>query len=172
MNENHKNKFKTPDDYFESFNERLLDKISKENTMIPASDGFKAPDDYFDSLPKTLAKKVAPKVVSLQRYQKYYWVAASIAAIFILTLVLNQKKVDGTNIGFEDLASAELDAYLEDNQMDLTAYDLAEVISIENIMVSDMTQADEGLEGALILEYLEEQVDEIEDLNLNYEELE
>jgi len=40
MKKNHKDKFKTPEGYFESFNERLMDKIVKEESIIPSSDGL------------------------------------------------------------------------------------------------------------------------------------
>ncbi len=168
MKKNHKNPHKTPEGYFDSFNERLLDKIVKEDTIIPANDGFTFPDGYFESVHQNIAKKLEPKVVQLKSYRRYYFAAASIAAIAVLTLFFNQDKA--TDFDFEDLASAEIDAYFEYNTDALTSYELAEVVDFETIGILDFNKAENSIESEVLLEYLDENVDEIEDLNLDYDE--
>ncbi|KPM33176.1 Hypothetical protein I595_78 [Croceitalea dokdonensis DOKDO 023] len=172
MKKNHNNKFKTPEGYFESFNERLMAKMSKEEGIIPKSDGFQVPEHYFEELPKTLSHKIKPKVVFLYPLKKYYWAAASIAALLLLALVINSNRFKNNTIEFEDLASTEIDSYLDDNQMDLTVYDLAQVVNLDNLTVDDITETTEILEGQVILDYLDDNVDEFEDLNLDYDEME
>ncbi|NNM17715.1 MAG: hypothetical protein HKP24_04015, partial [Croceitalea sp.] len=61
MKESHKNKFKTPEGYFENFNERLMKKISKEDSMIPQNDGFKMPYGYFNGLDKKILENLPAK---------------------------------------------------------------------------------------------------------------
>ncbi|GMN09219.1 hypothetical protein MTsPCn9_03250 [Croceitalea sp. MTPC9] len=170
MKKNHKNPHKTPEGYFESFNERLMDKIAKEESIIPKSDGFSVPDTYFETFNERVAHKVEPKVVQLYSYRKYYYAAASVAAIALLAFFFNQSTQP--EFGFDDLATTEIDAYFENNEMGLTSYELAEVVNIENVAILDITETENDIEKEMILEYLDENVDELEDLNLDYEEFE
>ncbi len=170
MKENHKNKFKTPEGYFDTFHERLMDKINEEETaqetsLIPKSDGFGVPDKYFDTF------KVEPeqvKVVQLKSYKKFYYAAASIAALFILFFGLTWKA--DAPITFEDLANAELDAYFESTELNMSTYEIAEVMSLSNLEINEVF--DNTLEDENILEYLDENVEDIEDLNLDYNDYE
>ena len=168
MKKNHENKFKTPEGYFKSFNERLMDKIAKEDSIIPENDGFSVPDGYFEEVPKKVLTKIAPKVISLNNYRKYYFAAAAIAALFVLAFIFKQE--NEPEFGFNDLASAELDAYFLDANSDFTSDDLFEALVIEDLTIMDITETDDSFEKELILDYLDENVDEIEDLNLDYEE--
>ncbi|MDT0621898.1 hypothetical protein [Croceitalea vernalis] len=170
MKKNHKDKFKTPEGYFESFNERLMDKIVKEESIIPSSDGFYVPKDYFDNISTTIPNYTETKVIGLNSHRKYYAVAATIAVLIALTLFFTQNQE--TEYGFEDLVSAELDAYFLSNDMDLSSDDLAQVINIEEITMLDIIESEDPLGSEMILEYLDENVDEIEELNLDYEEFE
>ncbi|MDT0607173.1 hypothetical protein [Croceitalea rosinachiae] len=170
MKKNHKNKFKTPEGYFDSFNERLLDKIVKEESVIPPDDGFSAPDGYFEYVHDEVYKKIQPKVIQLKNYRKYYFAAASIAAIVILTLFFNQN--NSQSFGFDDLANAEIDAYFESNDLNFSTYELAEVVTFENLSIMNIAESENSIDEDILLEYLDENVDEIEDLNLNYDEFE
>lgn len=166
MKEDHKNKFKTPEGYFDSFHERLMDKINEEETgqeksVIPKTDGFGIPDGYFDTF-KVEPKEV--KVIHLKSYKKFYYSGAAIAAIFILIFGLTWKT--DSPITFEDLASAEIDAYFETTELDMSTYEIAEVVSLNSLEVNDVL--DNALKDENILEYLDENVEDIEDLNLDY----
>ncbi|WP_396589572.1 hypothetical protein [Allomuricauda sp. R78024] len=166
MKEDHKNKFKTPEGYFDSFHERLMDKINEEEneqgkSIIPKSDGFSVPEEYFDTF-KVETKEA--KVVQLKSYKKFYYSAAAIAAIFILIFGLTWKT--DAPITFEDLVSAEIDAYFETTELDMSTYEIAEVVSLNSLEVNDVL--DNALKDENILEYLDENVEDIEDLNLDY----
>lgn len=166
MKEDHKNKFKTPEGYFDSFHERLMDKINEEEneqgkSIIPKSDGFSVPEEYFDTF-KVETKEV--KVVQLKSYKKFYYSAAAIAAIFILIFGLTWKT--DAPITFEDLVSAEIDAYFETTELNMSTYEIAEVVSLNSLEVNDVL--DNALKDENILEYLDENVEDIEDLNLDY----
>jgi hypothetical protein len=171
MKKNHKNKFKTPEGYFDNFNERLMDKIVKEESLIPKSDGFSVPEGYFETFNNQVSQKLKqPKVIQLKSFKKQYYAAASIAAIVVLGFWLSRSNEDQVN--FEDLASAEIDAYFEKNDLDFNSYELAEVINFEGVSVLDITEANNTEEDEMVLEYLNSTIDEIEDLNLDYDEIE
>jgi hypothetical protein len=173
MKKNHKNKFKTPEGYFDNFNERLMEKITKEDSLIPKEDGFLVPKGYFEAVNANLSTRVdqeQPRVVKLKPYKKYYYAAASIAAILLFAFWFF--KDNQTQVNFDDLANAELDAYFEKIDVDLSSYELAEVMNIDDVSILDITEMDNTEENKMILEYLDDTVDEIEDLNLDYEEFE
>lgn len=175
MKKNHKNKFKTPEGYFDNFNERLFERLAdeektEESSVIPKSDGFAVPEGYFDSVYASTMKimdEKSPKIISLRKYQPFYYAAAAIAVIFALTLAWNWNKTPDVN--FEDLASTDIDAYFENNDLGLSSYEIAEAVNLGDISLEYIT--DENLGDETILDYLDENVDEIEDLELNYEEL-
>jgi hypothetical protein len=173
MKKDHKNKFKTPEGYFDNFNERLMEKIDKEDSLIPKEDGFSVPKDYFESFNPKISEKVnqeQPRVIQLKSYRKYYYAAASIAAILLFGFWFSQD--NQTQVNFDDLANAELDAYFEKTDLNFNSYELAEVININEVSILDITETDNTEENKMILEYLDDNVDEIEDLNLDYEEFE
>lgn len=175
MKKDHKNKFKTPEGYFENFNERLFERLDKEGRevsgVIPKSDGFTVPDGYFDNLDiKVLdvVQKPNTKVIALKSYRKFYYAAASMAAVFALVFFLNNTQKE--TIQFEDLAGNEIDAYFDINEIGLSSYELAELIEIK---ASDLEPLnDDPIEDEAIFEYLNENVDAIEDLNLDYDDYE
>ena len=173
MKKNHKNKFKTPEGYFDNFNERLMDKIVKEESLIPKSDGFSVPEGYFETFNNQVSQKFnpeQPKVILLKSFRKYYYAAASIAAIFVLGFWFSKNTNETVN--FEDLASAEIDAYFENNDLGLTSYELAEVVNIEEVSILDITETENSVENDMILEYLDQNIEEIDDLNLDYDDFE
>ncbi|WP_190809116.1 hypothetical protein [Flagellimonas sp. S3867] len=176
MGKDEKDNFKTPEGYFDSLHDRLMDKINQQETgtedsIIPKSDGFTVPEGYFGHLPKKIFSKIdqkEPKVIQLKSYKKFYYGAAAIAAVFLLIFGLNWKTE--TPIAFEDLASAEIDAYFENTELDFSFYELAEVVAIDNLSFNDVLE--DQLEDENILEYLDENVEHIEDLNLDYDDYE
>lgn len=64
MNKNNKHiktGYSTPDNYFNNFEEKLLNKLSiKENeSVLPTETGFSTPDNYFDNLEETVLQKLS-----------------------------------------------------------------------------------------------------------------
>ena len=66
----YKNSYKTPESYFEGFNERLMDKILAEEFSIPKDDGFVVPDKYFETFTNKVAYQKETKVIRLGSYKK------------------------------------------------------------------------------------------------------
>ncbi len=174
MDKNKKDRFKTPEGYFESFNERLFARIEAEEgepktDFLPKSDGFRVPQGYFDAVETQILSETTPpetKVVPLNPWRNYYAAAASIAALVALGIVFFGNS--DLEPQFEDLASADIEAYFEDNNLGLTSYEIAEVMGMESVNLLGITEEDFPEEA--IVDYLDNAIDEIEDLNLDYEE--
>ncbi|WP_350285446.1 hypothetical protein [uncultured Croceitalea sp.] len=168
MKKNHDNKFKTPEGYFETFNERLMDKIAKEETVIPKTDGFVVPKGYFITIHENVINKqdgFIPKVISLRSYRKIYYAAASVAALLVIVLFFDQNKED--TIQFDDLASAEINAYFETTEFGLTSYEIAQVVALEENELTSLRN--ESFEEDELIEYLDSNMDTFEELDLEYE---
>jgi len=168
MKKNHKNKFKTPEGYFDSFNDRLLDKIAKETSPIPKSDGFGVPEGYFNTVYQNVSDSISkeePRVINLKSFKTYFYAVASIAAILLLVFYINVGPKQ--QLQFDDLASNEIVSYFEDTEIGLSSYEIAQtvVFNTEELdAIEDTTLADE-----LILEYIEDTTDSYDELNLDYE---
>ncbi len=177
MEKDKENSFNTPEGYFESFNDRLMDRIKKEEaneagSIIPKTDGFAVPNGYFDEVTPTVLSKIntkEPKVIPLKTNRRFYYGIAVAAAIFIVIFSLTWES-NPEPLTFDDLATAEIEAYFENTNLEMTSYEIAEEVSLEKLELNDIL-GDE-LEDDIIMEYLDENVDDIEELNLediNYE---
>lgn len=172
MKKDKKNGFNTPEGYFESFHDRLMDRIQQEageeESIIPKTDGFGVPEHYFETVvPNILSRTTEEKgkVVPLRPKRYFYYGAAAVAAVFIL--VFSGLWNSGAEpISFDDLANTEIDTYFDNNSIDMSSYELAEMVSLEDIQLNDILEED--LSGEVILEYLDENVDDLRDLNIEY----
>lgn len=171
MEKDKENSFNTPEGYFESFNNRLMDRIQKEEakedgSIIPKTDGFVVPNGYFDEVTPSVLSKIntkEPKVIPLKTHKRFYYAIAAAAAIFIVMFSLTWES-NPDPITFDDLANAEIEAYFENTDLEMTSYEIAEVVSLEAIELNDIL--DNELEDDIIMEYLDENLDDIEELNL------
>lgn len=162
--------FKVPDGYFEGLNQRLLNRLDKDDLDLPEDDGFAIPEGYFDGLHDKLSSRIgAPqenKVIKLNPWKKYYLVAASVAALIVI--VIGFRLGQPEEFTFSDLANAELESYLDENDLGLTSYEIAEVLPIEEIEVNDILDNDLNEEN--IIDYLDENVEDLYELNIEYNE--
>ncbi|WP_291869227.1 hypothetical protein [Maribacter sp.] len=160
--------FKIPENYLENFNDALLDKIaSEEESKLPNKEGFSVPEDYFNTLYKNITEKLdktPTKVIALKFYKKYYY--SAIAAALLLFIGLNLNKTE--TYSMDDLVNADIDAYLEYTNLDLSTYEIAEVIPLENLDLNDMLKITINEEN--ILYYLESDIDDFNELNLDSNE--
>ena len=171
MKKDKKNRFNTPEGYFENFNDRLMDRIQSEEAqedgaIIPNIDGFAIPDGYFDVVTNDVLSKTAgkeTKVISLKSNRNFYYSVAAVAAIFVLIFSLTWNS-NPEPITFDDLANAEIEAYLESTDFEMTSYEIAEVVSLEEMELTDMLG--DNLDSDIILTFLDENVEYIEELNL------
>lgn len=161
--------FKIPEGYFEGLTDRIMDRVSAEVHDLPKSDGFKAPEGYFDTLSDEIlerSKKDETKVVKLYPYRKFLITAASIAAVVVIFIGLQWQGEQG--LSFEDIANMELEEYFDDNTSALNTYDIAELMPLDELEVTDILETEWDEEN--IVEYLDETIDDIDELNLTNDE--
>jgi len=171
MNDWKKHKdFKRHEGYFGGLTGKIMDKLSEEERSIPENEGFGVPENYFESLNERIKNRVEPnetKVVQLHSYRRYWVAAASIAAIFLLAVLIPWKGTDASS--FDALASADIEAYLDEGNLEeLSSYDLAEYIPEESLEESSLLE--DSVEEENIMDYLDDAIEDIDDLNLEYDE--
>lgn len=166
MKESNKNNpFKTPEGYFESFTDGLLDKLDKRTSDLPQEEGFAVPKDYFDDVHKSILEKLEmqeTKVVQLHPYRKYFIAVASIAAITLVVLGLNWNT--NSEVSWDDVADTEIENYFEINDLDLTSYEIAEVLPVDELEINDILENQFNEDN--VLDYLNDNINDFEELNL------
>lgn len=166
---NKKNPFKTPEEYFEDFSERLMKRLPEKEIDIPKNEGFIVPNSYFEGVHKNIRQRLNAEdaeAIPLHPYKKYYFAAASIAAITLIVTMFYQNT--SKEITFEDIANSDIENYFEDNWSDFSPYDIAEVLPVDELEIRDLMA--NTLNDDMILNYLDNNTDEFEELNLEYDE--
>ncbi len=161
--------FKVPEGYLEGLTDRILDRLKDESPDLPQKDGFEVPEGYFESLNKKVLGQVKgddTKVIRLQPYRKWFFTAASVAAVVLIFFGLQWQAPQ--DVSWNDIASLELEEYVEDQAEAMSSYEIAEVLTIEDLEVDDFI--DESWEEENIVEYLDDTIDDIDELNLNDDE--
>ncbi|NRA91559.1 MAG: hypothetical protein HRU26_02570 [Psychroserpens sp.] len=123
--------FKVPKDYFESFDDSLLSKLSEKDMTLPDASGFKVPESYFDTLDDTIMNKVQDetKIIRFRPNPKLYYVAG-IAASLVLMVAIFTNRDDNLGISTEMVES-----YFEDS--DLDSYELADLLYEADLLEED-----------------------------------
>jgi len=164
MKKKNKIPFKTPEDYFDSFQGKLMVKLSENKTAIPKESAFKVSDNYFETFNDRLTSKMntETKVVQLYPLKKIIAAAASIAAIAIIYIGFNSNSSD--EISFSDLANTDIEAYFENNDFGLSSYEIAEVLPVTNTEFSDILNS--PIDDDNIIDYLNENINDFENFNI------
>ncbi|SFR31235.1 hypothetical protein SAMN04490243_0062 [Robiginitalea myxolifaciens] len=157
MKQHSRDGFKTPDKYFENFQEQLGKRLNAED-----SDGFSVPEGFFESFGEKLEQRLteSPGKVRKLRPQLLAW-SGAVAAAIILFVVLQP----GSNYAsptFSDLADAEIENYLEVGYEDLSAYEWAENFPPESLSAEDLIEVEPAEEQ--LLDYLDQDPDALEEL--------
>lgn len=151
--------FTTPKDYFDTFEERLFDKLQAE-TVIPKVEGFKVPDNYFDGLEGSLANELfaseekETKVIPLhtkRNYLKYIGYAA--AACVLLLGAINFFQSTTTYVSIDDVVNSEINTFIENDLIAMNNYELMTAFEEENIDVSSLFEV--NLNDTETIDYLE-----------------
>ncbi|MFD1163559.1 MULTISPECIES: hypothetical protein [Hwangdonia] len=125
--------FKTPDNYFESFDDELLAKLKTSNKLDGIkTTGFKVPNDYFETIDDTILNAVKnqrdTKVISLFTWKKVAYASAVAASIILMfNLVFNTSE----ELTFDSLETASIENYLAEE--DFTSYELATLLTEEEL---------------------------------------
>lgn len=165
---NKNNSFGVPDGYFDTFSSDIMKKIAKEDASMPPNEGFKVPEGYFETFNTKLLEQLESnpaetKVIPLKSYKKHYYTAASVAAVVLLFLVV-QFNSDKTP-SYSDLANSDIENYFEFNDLELTSYDLAEILPIDDLDLNDILEI--RLDNDNIIDYLDSHIEDFEELNMH-----
>ena len=166
--------FKIPEHYFEEFTGKILDKVAQsrdftQEELLSKDEGFTIPEGYFENLNQKILgrlEKKETKIIPLHPYKKIYYTAAAVAAGLLLFfgLRLSLEKP----LTFSDLASQDIENYFQNNELDMTSYEIAEMLPIDQVEINDILN--DRIQDAAILDYLDNNTDDLEELNLNYNE--
>jgi hypothetical protein len=152
-----KSGFKTPETYFETFEERLFQRIASEK--FPKATGFTVPPRYFENLEDRVLEHVGPfsnkkKIISL--FPEKYWGYAAIAASLVLAFIIFEQ---GDPISeHETIPSVAIDRYIEEGNLNMDLYELTSFMddsNLNNLNIKDQQIATENLKN-----YLLETIDE------------
>ncbi|MEM6717849.1 MAG: hypothetical protein AAF611_00905 [Bacteroidota bacterium] len=154
--------FNTPKDYFNSFEDRLFDRMETE-AIIPKETGFKAPDAYFDSLEATISEQLfqtekETKVIPLQRKRTYIrYISYAAAACVLFFIAINFSNTPEDTLTIKDMASTEINEFIENDLIALNNYDLITVYEEENVDVNILFEV--NLNETETIDYLENTAD-------------
>lgn len=165
---NKNNNFKIPEGYFDTLSNDLVKKIAKEGISAPKNEGFKVPEGYFGQLNSKILGQLEntsaePKVIPLKSFRKHYYTAASIAAVIVLFLVVQYNGVQTPT--YSNLANSDIEHYFEFNDLELSTYDLAEILPIQDLDLNDILET--RLDNENIIDYLDSHIDDFEELNMH-----
>lgn len=139
--------FKSPDGYFESLDENILNKLEEEILLDKVASGFNVPKDYFETFEDTITAKTASqkevKVISIFNKKAVIYISGVAAAILVL---LNLSIFD-KNPSFDTLETATVENYIIDESM--SSYEIAALLESESF------NEDEFIENPLHEDHIE-----------------
>ncbi|MCK8523035.1 hypothetical protein M0D21_15765 [Aquimarina sp. D1M17] len=160
----HKNNrgFKVPENYFDSFEDRLAKAISSEEkeNLIPntkTASGFKVPENYFDNFDKRLEQHIATernkgKVITLFSRRNMLYLSGIAAMIAIIISLSIDKK---TQLDFNAIQIADIHEYITEGNIELSDQEIASLFE-EDINYTASFE-EEIVNEEELLEYISEE---------------
>lgn len=158
--------FKTPEDYFGSFEERMMLRIEKEKSFeLPEAKGsFGVPDAYFETLEERILDKIEKDqkpVIRLWR-KEYLFYAAAVAAIFVLMLGNFFQTETGNPVGWDDIEVSAMENYIDEGYemgyIELNSSDYSDLIVEDGKLIDDSDFNKINSEAAL--DYISENMED------------
>lgn len=162
--------FKTPEGYFDDFGQRMKQRFAASADDANHAGGFKVPDQYFENFGERLKQKLEADetpVRELRPRRDFYYAAASVAVLFFLVGVWFINRPEENLM--EDLAYTEIEAYLLQQHQEFTEEELSAYLAEDELQVNEFMG--DPLETEQIIDYLDENLEEFEDLNITYDEV-
>jgi hypothetical protein len=152
LHKNHRSGFKTPVNYFGSFEDTLFAKIETNNfsNQMHAS-GYTTPSNYFEDLESQVVSqslKKQPKVISIFKNR---WTISSVAAAASITLILFLFYNKQDELSFNNLEMAAIENYILNS--DVNANDISQFLNDEdfnNSLSDHSTLTEDNLENYLL----------------------
>lgn len=144
--------FKTPQGYFESFDDMFLSQLNiKMQTGNKNHSGFKTPQDYFETFDQRLQQKLKntpqPKVIAFPLWKKAAFVSGIAACLVLMFGIFNKSNT----IGFETLDTASIENYIYEEN--INSYDIAMLLDDDDLVIENFIMtpiSDESLETYLL----------------------
>ena len=152
--------FKLPENYFEQFESRMMQKIApEERSILPKkSEPFSVPAGYFEAFENRMLQKVKteskePKVIPLFSKRNLSYVAGVAAVLAVLLTSSLLDKPAGNS--YEDLNLAAVENYL------FETFEMSEAAETPFILEEEVNwNEDAEIDKDALLEYLSENVEE------------
>ncbi len=146
--------FKTPDQYFDSFEDKLFERLDQEKQIQGVDEsGFKVPEGYFDTLDDQIIAKVKTEetpVIKLSSRKTLYYVAGIAASLILMIAVF----INSSN---DEISVEMVETYFQES--DLDSYELAELLMDAEILEEDFTIIETEFDEENLESYLLENTD-------------
>lgn len=122
-----KNGFTTPTDYFDTFSERLFEKINGEvnTSLFPENAGFVVPESYFAKNEAEILRRINQSEIKVISLRSTLYKISGIAAVLLLTIVssmfynsVETKKNELAEMNYLEMHSEELGIYEVGSMLD------------------------------------------------------
>lgn len=125
--------YKTPDNYFESFEDKLFERLSEEKKLQGLkSPGYSVPKDYFNTIEDKVLRRLENEekpIVRLQSRKIFYYVAVIAASIIMLfAIFVNTEST-------QDFSVEMVETYFENS--DLDSYEIAQLLLDADMLEDD-----------------------------------
>ena len=140
--------YQVPTDYFKQVENDIISELQIQTNSILEED---IPKDYFGNFEDNLFKRLKTEKVTKTVFFKKYWIPLAIAASLLLFIsVYNPFKKE------ESLNIAEIEAWIEEGNLELNSYEIADLYDFE----MDDVSVNQNLNTNNIEDYLLEEIDE------------
>lgn len=147
------NGFKTPNNYFESFEDKLFERLNEKETIEGINDtGYKTPNGYFNTIEDKIVSQLnvdkKPLIRLKSRTTFYYIVGIAASFVLFFSLFFNNSR----NISFDDLETVIIESYLY--QEEYSDDELALLFNNDELSITDFT--DYSLSKEMIDQFIED----------------
>ncbi len=148
--------FKTPDNYFENFEEGVFARLKAEKLKSLADKpGFEVPDGYFEDLDKQIETRIkgdSTAVISLLNRKNLYYVSGVAAAIVILLAVFLNRSSNEV----QELDYRVVETYIINH--DISTYEIASLLTEDELDQVDLDILGEEINEETLEDYLLENI--------------
>jgi len=132
-----KNSFKTPDNYFKTIEDKIIGNLE---TVVNKTTGFKVPKDYFNTLENNIntPRVKRAKVKSLFNNTTIKIIGFSIAASFLIFIGINNFSSGNQNLEIHNLSLSELDTWMEEDLITFNTYEIADTFTENELNLVDI----------------------------------